>query len=126
MTKRKADPQKGGRPSTYNPAFCDQIVEFMGQGYSLTAFAGKIGVHRETLLNWAAEHPEFFDAVKRGKAARVMKLEETLLKGETGPKVTSHIFALKNADPDEWKDKQEVGLSGSVGIRHEDALAELE
>jgi hypothetical protein len=105
----------GGRPTKYDPGFIDSIVEFMGRGYSLTAYAGEIGVHRETLLNWGQEHPEFFDAIKRGKAARVKCLETTLLLGETGPKVTGHIFALKNADPDEWRDKHEYEHGGTGG-----------
>jgi hypothetical protein len=95
----------GGRPSDYEPAYCDGVVAFMGQGYSLTAYAGEIGVCRDTLNEWGRAHAEFSDAVKRGKAARTRKLEETLLAGETGPRVTAHIFALKNAAPEEWKEK---------------------
>jgi hypothetical protein len=49
-----------------------------------------------------------------------MALEKTLIAGETGPKVTGHIFALKNADPDGWKDKQEVEHSGGVTVRADD------
>ncbi len=103
-----------GRPSTYSEEFCDMVVETMGTGLSLTAFAGEIGVTRQTLNNWANEHPEFFDAVKRGQAKRVAYLERRLLDGEIGPRVTSHIFALKNADPEEWKDKREVEHSGGI------------
>ena len=103
-----------GRPSTYSEEFCDMVVETMGTGLSLTAFAGEIGVTRQTLNNWANEHPEFFDAVKRGQAKRVAYLERRLLDGEIGPRVTSHIFALKNADPEEWKDKRGVEHSGGI------------
>lgn len=105
----------GGRPTEYDPAHCEALKDFMGQGYSLTAFAGSIGVCRDTLNEWTRRHPEFSDAVKVGKAKRTMKLEETLLLGETGPKVTAHIFALKNADPEGWKDKQEHEHTGRDG-----------
>lgn len=94
-----------GRPSDYREEYCEQLVAFMSQGYSLTAFAGEIGCHRETLLNWGKERPEFFDAIKRGQAARTKCLEEGLLSSDVGPRVTARIFALKNAAPDEWKDK---------------------
>ena len=106
----------GGRPSKYDEAFCDQIVEEMGKGYSLTAFAGCIGVHRETLLNWGKEHPEFFDAIKRAKAARVFNLETGLLTAKDGPTVTSRIFALKNADPEEWREKVLNEHTGNVTV----------
>lgn len=94
-----------GRPTKYDPAYCDQIVEFMGRGYSMTAFAGEIGVARSTINEWMGHHPDFSEAVKVGQAKRTRALETTLLAGETGPKVTAHIFALKNACPEEWKDK---------------------
>lgn len=105
-----------GRPSKYDPAFCDELLEFMGQGYSLTAFAGHISVARSTINEWMAAHPEFSEAVKIGQAKRTLKLEQGLLSGDSGPKVTSHIFALKNADPEGWRDKQEVEHSGGVSV----------
>ena len=104
-----------GRPTDYDQAYCDQIIEYMGQGYSKTAFAGKIGVARNTLLNWAEANPEFLRAVKIAEAARVTKLEEGLLSADVGPMVTSRIFALKNADPEEWRDKQSLEHTGKDG-----------
>jgi hypothetical protein len=97
-----------GRPTKYEPRFCGELIEFMGQGYSLTAFAGEIGVARSTINEWMAEHPEFSEATRVGQAKRTKALETTLLAGESGPKVTGHIFALKNADPEGWKEKTEV------------------
>jgi hypothetical protein len=111
----------GGRPTKYEDRFADECVEFMGQGYSLTAFAGSIGIARATINNWMAEHPEFLEATRVGQAKRTMKLEQGLISGESGPKVTGHIFALKNADPEGWKDKQEVEHSGGVTIQATDA-----
>jgi hypothetical protein len=104
-----------GRPTLYEERYCEEIVVFMGQGYSKTAFAGHIGVCHDTIIEWSARHPEFSDAVKAGQAARTKKLEETLIAGETGPKVTAHIFALKNAAPAEWKDRVIQEHSGPNG-----------
>lgn len=114
---QKPEKRPEGRPSKYDPSYCDKIVEFMGLGYSKTAFAGDIGVSRDTVLEWSKEHPEFSGAVKRAEAARTRALELTLIAGETGPKVTAHIFALKNASPEEWRDKQEIEHSGGVDVR---------
>lgn len=104
------------RPTDYDPKYCDEIVEFMGLGYSKTAFAGHIGFCHDTVVEWAKVHPEFSVAVRRGQAKRTMALEKTLIDGETGPKVTAHIFALKNAAPGEWRDKTETEHSGAVQI----------
>lgn len=103
-----------GRPSDYDPAFCAQAIEFMGQGFSKTAFAGHIGVNPDTLYEWAKVHREFSDAIKTAVGARVKFLENRLI-GETtaGPQVTAMIFALKNAMPAEWRDRHEhVGADG--------------
>lgn len=98
-----------GRPSKYDPAYCEQVLSYMGQGYSLTAFAGSIRVARDTVYEWEREHPDFSDAVKAARGARVATLEEGLLKSDQlSPQVTARIFALKNACPDEWRDKHEI------------------
>jgi hypothetical protein len=104
-----------GRPSKYDPAFCEVVEDTMRAGFSKMAAAGRLGVCYDTLKNWMGEHPEFFAAVKRGQAARTEKLETDLLAAETGPQVTSRIFALKNAAPDEWRDRQAVEHSGPNG-----------
>lgn len=106
-----------GRPTKYQATYCNEVIETMGTGLSLTAFAGHIGVARSTINVWMGEHPEFSEAVKIGTAKRVAYLERRLLDGEIGPRVTSHIFALKNADPEEWRDKREVEHSGEMTVR---------
>lgn len=105
--------RKVGRPTKYDPAFVEELIAFMNRGYSLTAFAGSIGVARSTINVWMAENPEFSEAAEIGQAARTRKLEETLLKGESGPKVTAHIFAIKNADPEGWRDTTRNELVGA-------------
>ncbi len=94
-----------GRPTKYDPRFCEALIEDAQAGLSLTAFAGGIGVARSTINEWMEHHPEFSEAVKRHGAIRTRCLETGLLSAEMGPRVTARIFALKNAAPDEWKDK---------------------
>lgn len=105
-----------GRPTKFQAVYCDEVIETMGQGLSLTAFAGEIGVARSTINEWMGAHPEFSEAVKVGTAKRVRYLERRLLDGEIGPRVTSHIFALKNADPEEWRDKVETHHTGGIQV----------
>jgi hypothetical protein len=112
-----------GRPTKYSPHYCDELIECMGRGFSLTAFAGEIGVARSTINQWMGEYPEFSEAVKKGQAKRVRKLEETLLAGEFGPRVTAHIFALKNADPDEWRDRSEQRITHELADVSEEPLS---
>lgn len=119
MTKRKDNPQVAGRPSKYDPAFCDQMIAFCRQGYSLTAFAGSIGVSRETISEWDRVHPEFSVATKIAKAAAALKWEERAGKvGERGggPGTAQMIvFALKNMAAADFRDKIENTHSGPDG-----------
>ena len=106
-----------GRPSTYDEAYCDMVVEFLKDGYSLAAFAGSIGVARSTVYKWAEEHDEFSDAVKTGQAGAVFWWEKAnrslALTGEGN--ATAIVFGLKNRASDEWRDVKSTELSGPGG-----------
>ena len=104
-----------GRPTKYDPAYCDEVISAGEQGLSLTAFAGLIGVARSTINEWIGNFPDFSEAVKRHQAKRTLFLERGLLAAESGPSVTTRIFALKNAAPEEWKDKVQNEHTGADG-----------
>lgn len=108
-----------GRPSDYEPRFCDDLEAFMAEGYSFTAFAGSIGVCRNTLDNWAKEHPEFLGARNRAKAQRLLHWEKSALKvakdgGGTGS-AQIVAFGLKNMGDGEWVDTQRQEHTGADG-----------
>lgn len=112
-----------GRPTKYDPKFCDAVEAFMAEGFSLTAFAGDLGVSRATIDNWMKEFPEFLEAVSRSKAKRLAFWERTAInvasKGTGGPgAATVIVFGLKNMGGDEWKDKQEVEHTGTMGVTY--------
>jgi len=106
----KTSISKRGRPSSYKPEFCQRIVSFMAKGFSLTAFAGEIGVSRETIYAWERNHPEFGEAVKRARAARVLYWETRLIKAQRN-EATPIIFALKNACADEWRQQPDLSVN---------------
>lgn len=116
-----------GRPSTYDPAYCEQAIEYLAQGYSVAAFAGKIRVAKSTVYKWMDEHEDFSDAVKIGQAAAVDWWETAnrnlALTGEGN--ATAIVFGLKNRASDEWRDVKATELSGPGGkpIEHRDMSA---
>ena len=57
----------GGRPTLYDPAYCEEAESFLREGYSIAALAGKLGVAVSTVNLWITTHPEFSDAVKVGQ-----------------------------------------------------------
>lgn len=111
-----------GRPTDYKPEYGETILSLMAEGLSLTAAAASIDVHRQRVYEWAEKHTEFADAISLAKGKRTLKLERDLLTASDGPTVTSRIFALKNAMPDEWREKQAVEHTGADGgpIKTED------
>lgn len=105
----------GGRPTAYKQNMADEIISLMASGLSLTASAADLGVHRDTLYEWERTNPEFSDAIKLARGKRQLFLERRLLSAVDGPVVTSSIFALKNAAPDDWRDRQSLEHTGPNG-----------
>lgn len=61
MTNSAAN--KGGRPSTYKPDYCDMIIESGKEGEYIGEFIANIGIKdSKTLNHWCNKHPEFNDA----------------------------------------------------------------
>jgi len=115
----KADKPLGyvfGRPTTYRPEYCQRAIEFMGKGYSITALAGELGQSKETIYAWIATHADFSDSITRAKAARLKALEERMLSANNGGTAATSIFALKNADPDEWREVRYQNIEHSVNL----------
>ena len=108
-----------GRPSKYQPAYAEEVVTYCARGYSLTAFAGYIGVCRDTISEWCAEHPAFSVAVKRAKAKRAAWWEDRARQvaesGGPGGQATMVIFGLKNHAPEDYSDKTQHEISGRNG-----------
>ena len=107
-----------GRPSKYQKRYCAEMVAYCGQGRSITAFAGKIGVCRDTLTQRGREHTEFSLAIKNAKAAAASWWEENRLcaANVAGSQIRAAIFALKNFAPDDFRDKEEREISGNAGL----------
>lgn len=106
-----------GRPTGYDPEYCEQAITFLADGYSLAALAGHIGVARSTIYKWVDEHEEFSDAVKRGQAKAVLWWENANRSLATGGEgnATSIVFGLKNRAADEWRDVKATEISGPDG-----------
>jgi hypothetical protein len=112
MTKR-------GRPSKYDPKFCDAVVAVGEDGGTLAEMAVACGVNRETINDWIAAHPEFSDAIKLGIQKAQAWWEEkgriATFGGMPGFNATSYIFHMKNRFKDDWRDRVETEISNPDG-----------
>lgn len=110
-----------GRPTLYKRAYCEAMVTFCREGYSITAYAGEIGVSRDTLSEWGKTHSEFSVALSRAKAAAARWWEERGRKvGEKGGgpgTATMIVFQLRNMAGDDFAEKSEVEHSGGLTLQ---------
>lgn len=101
-----------GRPTLYDPAYCERIVEHMKDGASALSFAAEVGVSRATINVWAEQHPEFLEALNAAKAACGAWWEKQGRKvaenGGGNGQSSMIAFGLKNMGRDEWSDTTRI------------------
>lgn len=98
-----------GGPSKYHPKYCKMLIDFMGKGYSIEAFAGHIGVVKETIYGWSRKHPEFLDAKIEAFGKNLVFWEKLGIKGATGSEkfnVRAWTFNMKNRHG--WREMVDV------------------
>ncbi len=119
-----------GRPSLYDPRYCEELISHMSGGLSFESFSALIGVHRDTLYEWAKAHPDFHEAKKIGLDASLLYYEKIFKLGIMGKiknfNATSLIFLMKNRF--KWTDRNEekLTLEKSLHAQLVDAMMEDE
>jgi len=110
-----------GRPSKYDPSFCDAVIACGRDGMGKAEMAAEIGVAYSTFDLWTQEHPEFSEAVKEARRLSQAWWEKqgrvATFGAIEGFNATSYIFQMKNRVREDWNDtvKQEV----SANVKHE-------
>jgi hypothetical protein len=122
--------KREGRPAKYEPAYCDDVIQRMSQGFSLSAYSNYIQVARKTISEWEASYPEFSLAVAHAKAARLQFWEKLAIEvaqtGGDGSQATMIIFGLKNMGSDEWKERIEHSGTITLAALVESSLKSIE
>ena len=107
---KEASDMPAGRPTKFDPTYCEQVIDHMAEDASLTSFAAEIGVSRSTINEWAQHHPEFSAAVGVAKArcAAWWEKQGRHLAVNGGGNATLVVFGLKKMSPDDWRERQQV------------------
>lgn len=99
-----------GRPTKYNPAFCNIIIKMMKKGHSKQGVAGKLGISRDTLYEWCRRYPEFSDTIKVGEMMSYAYWEDLGMKAMMGKvkgfRPSLWIFTMKARFG--WRDNSPV------------------
>lgn len=111
-TIKKKPTNPVGRPTKYDPKFCQIVIDVMKKGYSKEAVAGHLGICKDTLYRWDAKHKDFSDALKVGLEFSRMFWEKIALDHLTHTKASKQLnsvvwlFNMKNRFG--WADKIET------------------
>ena len=101
-------PKRGrGRPSTYDPAFCERVIELGEEGKSKAQIARALGCSRKSLYLWMKVHPEFAEAMDEAQFAALAWWEDVGQAGLTMPKFNAALYAfnMKNRFREAYADK---------------------
>ena len=140
----------GGQPTKYRKEYPKIAKEAIrSAGFSIAKIAKLFGVHRDTIYAWMEKHKEFSDGIRAGRTAYDgLCIEKSLVKRARGyrytevtqknidgkmqtvQKITKHmppdVAAIKhwqtNRKPEQWADKQQIG----IGVSIEDVINELD
>lgn len=88
-----ADKRPVGRPSEYDPTFCEQVIKLGKQGMSRAEIASDLDCSRVTLAAWERQHPEFMNALQRAKDESLAWWEGKARKGITDKGFNSALWA---------------------------------
>lgn len=108
---------KMGRPSEYDPAFCQRVVELAREGMSLTEIASELDVARSSLYEWEKVHPDFSDALARARQECQAWWERKGRSGLDAPGFNASLWG-KNVScrfPRDWTEKTKAEISGPEG-----------
>ncbi len=104
-----------GRPTKYTDDMPDAVFDALAEGLSVTEFAAQAGVTRSTVYEWAEHHPDFSDALSRGKEASQAYWEKELRGMMYNKDVNAPLVKLYFANRFHWHDKSEVDNKSSDG-----------
>lgn len=114
---------KLGRPSDYDPAYCDRVIALGKEGKSKVQMAAEFDVCRKTIDNWAADHPDFLRALTRAMVHAQAWWENAGQAGISADKFNGNVWSRSMAArfPEDWREKTEQNVNHGA----QDSLADL-
>lgn len=132
-----------GRPSSYSEEFAKQAEKLSALGATDMEMADFFEVDVRTIYRWKHDHEEFCQALNVGKSKADERVINSLYQRAVGyeqeavkifmpagkdepvyapyrekvaPDTTAAIFWLKNRQPEQWRDKQELEHKGHIAL----------
>ena len=115
------DTRPVGRPSLYDPAYCDMVVELGALGKSVEQISSNLGVSLRTMYTWRDAYPEFLHALDEAKAAEQTWWEDQaqayMLEHKDGAKLNASIWSRSMAArfPKKYRESVKQEITGENG-----------
>jgi hypothetical protein len=121
-SKKTGNPR--GRPSSYDPSYCDKVIELGKLGKSLEQMSFQLGVHYSTLTRWRDEFPDFCNALTDAHRYSQCWWEEQaqshIIENKDAPRINAGLWGKIMAArfPATYSDRQKVEISGGMEVDH--------
>lgn len=114
-----------GRPTLYNPTYCERVEELGKLGKSPVQIAAQLNIDRTTLYSWGVDHPEFATALRRAKGFEQEWWENTAQEALKADKFQAVVWktSMQARFREDYTERTET--KATVTINHEDALDQL-
>lgn len=140
MAKEK---HPGGRPPSYKKIYCVQAEKLCRLGATDKDLADFFNVCEATINNWKDKYPQFLESVNEGKKYPNEEIVKSLFQSAKGyshkedkifydsklgktvveptikhypPNFNSIQLWLLNRMPEDWRNKQDINLSGKLDL----------
>jgi len=110
-----------GRPSTYNPAYCAQVIELGKQGLSKHQICAQLGFGVHNMYVWETEHEDFCRALEESRNNALKYWEDLalnhIIENPGGPRLNTGLWSRSMAArfPREYRENSKVEVTGKDG-----------
>lgn len=110
-----------GRPSLYDPAYCEKVIELGKLGKSTEAIGAMLGVGTATLYRWRDEHSEFREALDLAKDFELYWWEEQaqlhMLENKESDRLNASLWSRSMAArfPKKYRESVKQEITGADG-----------
>jgi hypothetical protein len=127
MTTDKKSKPNGyifGRPTLYDPSFCQKAIDIMKNGGSRNSVAAELGVIRETLSEWEKKYLDFSDAMKIAQTLSEQWWEKHALENLHNRDFNTKLWDINMQNRFKWSRREQTDATVTIKS-HEDMLKEL-
>lgn len=121
MTEETQVKRPVGRPSLYDSAICDKVVELGKLGKSVEQIASHLGMSLRVFYDWKEKYPEFLQALDDAKQYEQYWWEEQaqayLVENKESDKINTSLWSRSMAArfPKKYRESTKTEITGADG-----------